>query len=211
MTDDYTSGSPQPEGPASTADVVKEQAGSLKDTAAGAGEHLLGEARGEAAAVAQEARRQVDDLWSQARSELSGQVGSQQSRLAGGLSSIGANLTQMSSAPDERNLATEVVREVGERVDAVGRWLEARGPEEVLDEVQRFARRRPGTFLLVAAGAGVVLGRLTRGLKDAGASGPTPTERPEAGPTPTGTAEVGPQLDDEGRSPVPSTSGWDQR
>ncbi len=211
MTDDYTSSFPQPEGPASTADVVKEQASSLKDTAAGAGEHLLGEAKGEAAAVAKEARRQLDDLWSQARSELSGQAAGQQSRLAAGLSSVGANLTQMSSAPDERNLATDVVREVGERVDAVGRWLEAHGPEDVLDEVQRFARRRPGTFLLVAAGAGVVLGRLTRGLKDAGSSSPTPTPRPEARPAPAGVAEVGAPLDDDGRSPVPSTSGWDQR
>ena len=35
-----------------------------------------------------------------------------------------------------------------------------------LDEVRSFARRRPGTFLLAAAAAGLVAGRLTRGAVD---------------------------------------------
>ena len=34
----------------------------------------------------------------------------------------------------------------------------------VLDELRRFARRRPATFLIGAAIAGVVVGRLTRNL-----------------------------------------------
>ena len=36
-----------------------------------------------------------------------------------------------------------------------------------MQELQAFARQRPGTFLLVAAGAGLLAGRLTRGVKDA--------------------------------------------
>jgi hypothetical protein len=36
----------------------------------------------------------------------------------------------------------------------------------VLEEVRSFARRRPGTFLLAAAAAGLVAGRLTRGAVD---------------------------------------------
>ena len=43
-------------------------------------------------------------------------------------------------------------------------WLENREPGDLLGEVQRFARNKPGTFLLLAAGAGVLAGRLTRGL-----------------------------------------------
>jgi hypothetical protein len=38
----------------------------------------------------------------------------------------------------------------------------------LLDEVRGFARRKPGTFLLVAAAAGVVAGRLTRALAAGG-------------------------------------------
>ena len=35
---------------------------------------------------------------------------------------------------------------------------------DLLDDVRRFAARRPGMFLAIAAGVGVVAGRLTRGL-----------------------------------------------
>ena len=43
----------------------------------------------------------------------------------------------------------------------------------MVHEVQSFARRRPTVFLLLAAGAGLVAGRLTRGLKDATAGDST--------------------------------------
>src|SRR6185312_16754235 len=43
-------------------------------------------------------------------------------------------------------------------------WLEQRDPGSVLDEVRDFARQRPLAFLGIALGAGVVTGRLVRGL-----------------------------------------------
>ncbi|MBO9555169.1 hypothetical protein [Cellulomonas sp.] len=187
MTDDYTSGTTGYGYGAGTStgttETAKEQASILKDKAADAGGHLLGEAKQEAAAVAGEARRQLDDLWSRTRSEVSGQAGTQQTRLASGLSTVSGQLSQMASAPAEQNLATDLVRGVGDAVGQVGRWLDEHSPEEVLDEVRRFARRRPGTFLLLAAGAGIVAGRLTRGLKDAPSTPSartTPTTAPAA-------------------------------
>jgi hypothetical protein len=45
-------------------------------------------------------------------------------------------------------------------------------------EMQSFARRRPAVFLLLAAGAGLVAGRLTRGLKGAATDDSTATARP---------------------------------
>jgi hypothetical protein len=45
--------------------------------------------------------------------------------------------------------------------------LDGKEPSELLDDVRQFARRRPGTFLLGALAAGVVVGRLTRGAKAA--------------------------------------------
>ncbi|RHA44441.1 hypothetical protein D1825_01260, partial [Cellulomonas rhizosphaerae] len=64
--------------------------------------------------------------------------------------------------------------------------------DEALAEVRSFARRRPGTFLLVAAGAGLIVGRLTRALKDApsdsssssGTVDPRPTPADRDYPTP---------------------------
>ncbi|WP_421741513.1 hypothetical protein [Cellulomonas sp.] len=216
MTDDYTSSYPLPEN-GSTADTAKEQASTLKAKAADAGGHLFDDAKGEAAAVTHEARRQLGDLWSQARTEVTGQAATQQSRLAGGLTSVGGQLSQMASAPTEQNLATDLVREVGDKVDALGRWLEDHGPDEVLDEVRSFARRRPGTFLVIAAGAGVVLGRLTRGLKDAppATPAPAPVRTSVTEPLPVSAysdpVEERPRFTDELATPVPSASVWDQR
>ena len=236
---DYTSsysgpsnGTSEPSGSApATTDTAKEETSRLKDSATQAGGQLLQDAKGEAAAVTQEARRQLGDLWSQARDEVSGQATTQQTRLAGGLTSIGGQLTQMASNQSEQNVATDIVHEVGQRADSLGRWLESHGPDELVDEVRAFARRRPVAFLAIAAGAGIVLGRLTRGLKDAPPETrttrqPTTTQYSTGTPVATsGYAVTGEQqprssdplgspvtsTGDQLGAPVTSTSGWDQR
>jgi hypothetical protein len=70
----------------------------------------------------------------------------------------------MANAPDQQGMASDLVRQAADRASSVASWLETRQPGDLLTEVQRFARNRPGTFLLLAAGAGVLAGRLTRGL-----------------------------------------------
>ena len=42
--------------------------------------------------------------------------------------------------------------------------LENRRPEELLDDVKRFARQRPGVFVLGALGAGFLAGRVLRNV-----------------------------------------------
>jgi hypothetical protein len=56
------------------------------------------------------------------------------------------------------------VQNLSQRAHRVADWLEARSPEEVLDEVRQYAARRPGLFIAIAAGAGVVAARLTKAL-----------------------------------------------
>ena len=55
-----------------------------------------------------------------------------------------------------------------------------RKPGQVVDEMQSFARRKPALFLALAAGAGLVAGRLTRGLKDASSDDSEATAPPAA-------------------------------
>jgi hypothetical protein len=59
---------------------------------------------------------------------------------------------------------TELAKQASERVGEVGHWLENREPRELVSDLSDFARRRPAVFLIGAALAGVVAGRLTRGL-----------------------------------------------
>ena len=145
--------------PPSTTDTAKDEAGTLKDKAAGAGGHLLDEAKGEAAAVTQEARRQLGDLWSPGphRGRPTRPARSRAGSPAG-LTSVGGQLSQMAARTvraEPRHRRRARGRPAGRRARPL-----ARGPR-----ARRGARRGaqlrptpPGTFLLVAAGAGVVLG-----------------------------------------------------
>jgi hypothetical protein len=121
-------------------------------------------AKTEAANVASEAKANAKDLLYQARSDLTDQAGAQQQKVASGLRSISDELHAMARASDQPGVASDLVQQAAERSSSVAAWLDGRDPGSLLNEVKSFARQRPGTFLLLAAGAGVLAGRLTRSL-----------------------------------------------
>ncbi|MHC6594978.1 hypothetical protein [Arthrobacter sp. C152] len=145
-------------------DAAKEEAADVARTAAGSAQNVAQTAKEEAANVASEAKASAQDLLQQARTGLTSQAGTQQQKAAEGIRSISGQLHSMASAPDQQGVASDLIRQAAERTSSMATWLENREPGDLLNEVQRFARNRPGTFLLLAAGAGVLAGRLTRGL-----------------------------------------------
>jgi len=154
-------------GEPSTADVAKDQAGAVAGSASDAGKHVAGVAGEQAGQVASEASQQVRDLVHQTRGELTEQAATQQKRVAGALRSLGEELHSMAQNSEQQGPATDLVKQAAERTGKVASWLEDREPANVVDEVTRFARQRPGAFLAIAAGAGLLVGRLGRGLKAA--------------------------------------------
>ena len=66
---------------------------------------------------------------------------------------LGPGPTTATPAPDGEGPWTMLVETVGSRADSVATWLDQREPQDLLEEVKRFARRRPGVFLAIAAGA----------------------------------------------------------
>ncbi|MDQ1744553.1 MAG: hypothetical protein QOE23_2892 [Pseudonocardiales bacterium] len=163
-----TSGATESDSGAGTVDVAKGQAAEVGQGAKEAGQHVAGVAKDQAANVGAEASRQAKDLLSQAGSELSQQASQQQQRLAQGIRALSDELHKMTQ-PGEQSSgpATDLAKQGAQRGHDLASWLEQREPREVLDEITAFARRRPGTFLLLAAGAGLLAGRMTRGLKEA--------------------------------------------
>jgi hypothetical protein len=161
----------------SRTDAVKEEAGDVARTAADSAQSVAETAKSEAANVASEAKANAKDLLYQARSDLTEQAGAQQQKVANGLRSVSDELHAMARASDQPGVATDLVRQAAERSSSVAAWLDGRDPGSLLNEVKSFARQRPGTFLLLAAGAGVLAGRLSRSLS-AGA--------PESGSTRAG-------------------------
>lgn len=145
-------------------DAAKQEASDVKDTAVTEAKDVLATVKDEASSVADEAKTQAKDLYAQGRRELAEQANAQQQRLAGGLRSVGDELSAMSSGSVGDGLAGDLARGVSGRLSAAADWLGERDAGGVLTEVKRFARRKPGTFILGAALAGVVIGRLTRAL-----------------------------------------------
>ncbi len=164
-------------------EAAKGEAADVKRHAADAAQNVAETAKTEAATVAAEVKTNARGLLHQAKSDLTEQAGTQQQKVAEGLRSVAGELHSMAAASDQPGVATDIVRQAAERSSAVASWLDGRDPGSLLTEVKSFARQRPGTFLLIAAGAGVLAGRLSRSLS-AGA--------PEtAGSAATGTSAAG--------------------
>jgi hypothetical protein len=146
---------------------VKERAGAAASQLGEAGRETVRDAKERARDIAHEAGDQTRGLVDRTRNELGSQVASQQQHLAGGLRALGDELSQMSSGTQDPGYATDLVQRAGEATGHVAQWFEEREPGDVLHEVEDFARRRPGMFILMAAGAGLLVGRFLRGAKDA--------------------------------------------
>jgi hypothetical protein len=183
-------GTPESEG-GSTVDTATIEAGNIKDTAAGAAGDVKDLAKGEVSNVASEAKYQARNLVDQTRSELRGQVGNQQSQLATRLNSWASELGSMASKSDDSGPMTDLAHEASRRVGEISHWLDNHEPSDLLDEVKRFARRRPVAFLALAAAAGVVAGRVTRGAVAANTSVDSDTDATPARAYDTGTDDRG--------------------
>jgi hypothetical protein len=162
-----------------TADVVKSQATDLSHSSLQTGKHVADVAREQASGVAVEAGRQGRDLLHQAQGQLEEQAAQGQQRLANQLLSLSDELRSMADASGQGGMAASLASQAAVRVRNAGQWLDDRKPGQVADEMQSLARRRPAVFLALAVGAGLVAGRLTRGLKDA-----TSDNSPLAAPCP---------------------------
>jgi hypothetical protein len=148
----------------SKTDAAKGEAGEVTRQAADSAQNVAQTAKDEAANVAGEVKSNAKDLLAQARTDLTAQAGTQQQKAAQGLHSISNELHSMADASDQPGVATDLIRQAAERSQSVATWLDNRDPGSLLNEVKSFARQRPGTFLLAAAGAGILAGRLSRSL-----------------------------------------------
>lgn len=159
---------------------VKDRATEASQAARHASSDVAQTAADKAKDVAQETTKQARDLLGEARGQVKQQAGDQHRALVDNLRALADELSSMTNANEQGGVATELVGQVGQRVQGAANWLDGREPGELLDEVRSFARRRPGTFLLGAAVAGVVAGRLTRGVAATRSEDSGPAPQPSA-------------------------------
>ncbi|MCF0093432.1 hypothetical protein [Micromonospora sp. MH99] len=179
--------------PSGSGQQARQEASRVGHQATQAGGQVAHTAADQGGQVAAEARRQARQLTGQAGGQLREQAQTQQRRAAEGLRDIGRELGSMAERDGDSGLAGQAVRRVADAAQQAAGWLDEREPGEVLDDVRSYARRHPGTFLAGAAVAGLLVGRLTRGLTASASGNGGSPGTPSAQPAPQGTAQSAPQ------------------
>lgn len=159
----YGTGTPDTTG--SGDEGLKEKATDAAAEVGAGAKNVAGVAKDEASHVAHEAKSAARGLLSDARSQLTDQASTQKQRAADGLRSAGSQFSSMADSA-ESGPASDVVRSLSRRVDSAATWLSDREPEDIVQDVRSFARRNTGLFLAIAAGIGVVAGRMARALRE---------------------------------------------
>jgi hypothetical protein len=162
------------------ASTAKEQGAEVAATAADEAKHLASEATAKASDLLADVRAQVDE---QSRTQLNG--------LASKLGELGDELDGLIRGDGQtEGTVTDLARQLSDRTRALSNHLSEREPSDLVADVRSFARRRPGAFLVGAAAAGLLAGRLTRGAKKANDTSTTTSSATTGSATPTTTAPV---------------------
>ena len=196
----------------SKSDQAKQQAAETKDEARRQAGETVGTAKEQAGEVVQEAKSQARNVVREAQQVARTRADEQTSQLSTALRQV-QQQTQalLDGRTDEAGPVGDYARQL---TDAVGRYadrVEELGFDGIVRETSRFARRRPGAFLAMAAGAGLAVGRLGRGMKDASqdsgtaASRAAQTQLPATTPEPTTPDIDGPRTNPAGTAPVTGT------
>jgi len=147
-------------GSVTTSDVVRDEAAGVSQSVADAGGRVAQAAADQARQVAGQTRQQAESLLQQGRQQLHEQAVFQQQKVALRLTTVADELRELAHNSSSDSMG-EWTRQGADQLHQFASWLHDREPGDLLDEVRSFARRRPGVFLLGAALAGVVAGRLT--------------------------------------------------
>lgn len=146
--------------------AVKQAAGQSAQAAGQAAGEVKDTAKEQAQRVGSEAKTQVRNVASEVRGKVSDQARTQNDKLVGGIRQMADHLDEMRGDRQD-SPATQIVTRVADSGRQLAGYLETKGPEGVLREVEDFARRRPGAFLATALAAGFVVARLGKGVAKA--------------------------------------------
>ena len=197
--------------PTRVAETAGAEASNVASTAVDSARDVAGEVTTQAKAVAGEAKDQLATLVSQGRLEVRQQAEQRTAQLVGQLRSLSEQVTALAEGrPDTGGSLVGYLNEAQTRIRGLASRLEQGGTQGLVDDVTRFARRRPGVFLTGAAAAGFVVGRALRAgvasqQDSQQESDPAGAPRSAVADVPVGSGAVEP-----GSSLPPADSGWRQ-
>lgn len=144
------------------AQEVKDEARGLAQDGKESARHVGQAAKREAGSVLQDAKEQSKTLLDELSSDVKAQSAIQQEKASTNLRQISDELRSMAQSSDSSGTASGLVDQAARYSGNAADWLANKEPGDLLGEVKDFARRRPGAFLGIALGAGLLVGRITR-------------------------------------------------
>lgn len=156
------------------ATTAAERGGAVVQVAKEDARQLAGTVRERASEVTEELSNQTRSLAEETRGQLEAQAKAGAERLATSFREIGEQAQALAEGrpEDAPNLtdyafrAADTCYGAADRLHALADDVETRGFTGVLEDLQGFARRRPGAFLLGAVAVGFGVGRLVKAEKE---------------------------------------------
>lgn len=156
------------------ASAAAEEGQEVASVAADEGQQVVESARQSAQEVAGTAREEVSELSDEVvsegrglveetRSQLEEQAQTQVEDLSQSVRRLGTQARALAEGrPSQAGPLPSYLIDASDRLEQLADDVDARGVEGLLQDLQSFARRRPGVFLLGALAAGFGVGRLVR-------------------------------------------------
>lgn len=151
---------------------AKERAKDVASTAGDQAKEVAGQVTDQARNLASEASNQAREVMDQARVELRQQAEVATRRAKDGMRNLSGQLQALREGrPQDAGPVVQYLTQVTQKVDDMSSRLDRGGVDGLVQDLTRFARRRPGAFLLACAGTGFVMARVVRAQQAAGSSG----------------------------------------
>lgn len=148
------------------ADTTRDEAQNVAGTAQEEARHVADTVKAEASQVAGEAQDHIRSLMDTTAEEARAQGRSGMKNIGHTVRALSDEVGEMAGRSASSGPATQFASELASRGHAAAQWLENNGPDEAVEAIRRYARRNPVAFLGIAAGAGLVVGRLVGALRD---------------------------------------------
>jgi hypothetical protein len=153
-----------------TGQVAQQEAAATAQQTRESGTEVARTVREQAGVVAGEAKHQAREVTGQVGQRIRDEVDQQARRLSGAVREWSDELASMSEG-GTGSPVRQLVRQVADGGRRTADRVEQGGVTGLVRDVESFARRRPGAFLLGAAVAGLLVGRATKAARQGASTG----------------------------------------
>jgi hypothetical protein len=130
----------------------------------GSGQRAIDQAKQTAGNVTEQAKEQAGQLADQARTQVTSRISGQKERAAEGLGSMAQALRQTGQQlrDQDQSGVTQYVDQAAEQVERLSNYLRQNEVGDLVNDVERFARRQPALFISGAFTIGLLAARFLK-------------------------------------------------